>query len=154
MFNRIYPTMCDKQLTTALLSLVSLRRLLKWIPLHTTACKCLRLLGRNLAKQKNSNWVFIFGTFWFDIWLARAWVQETHMGVCVEGAGGDAGVYKRQAHLGHQAIEFIQSNEAEQQWGAMDTVLWVLLVLRITTCSPHSSHLLISLSVSLPRQVS
>lgn len=43
--------------------------MVRWITLHVTARKCLRMVGRSKQSRKTQTVYFIFGTFWFDICL-------------------------------------------------------------------------------------
>lgn len=94
--------------------------MVKWISLHAAARKGLPMLGRSFAKQK-SNCVFYFWAFfWFDIWLVRAWVQETHTGECPRGVL----VYVNGGHI-WGITEFIQAPEQWSRAGVrcMDTTM-------------------------------
>lgn len=75
--------------------MISLRWPVKWIVLHTAACKCSRLLGRKLTKQKNVNWVFflffIFGDF-LVLTSGLAWHRKP---TWERGSKGSAGVCGR-----------------------------------------------------------
>lgn len=117
--------------------------MVKWISLHAAARKGLPMLGRSLAKQK-SNCVFYFWAFfWFDIWLVRAWVQETHTGECPRGVL----VYVNGGHI-WGITEFIQAPEQWSRAGVrcMDTTMHHHL---LTSLLHSSSSLFIDFSLLL-----
>lgn len=116
--------------------------MVKWISLHAAARKGLPMLGRSLAKQK-SNCVFYFWAFfWFDIWLVRAWVQETHTGECPRGVL----VYVNGGHI-WGITEFIQASEQWSRAGVrcMDTTMHHHLLTSLLHSSSSSLFIKFSL---------
>lgn len=101
------------------LYLISQWGLVKWITLHTAACKCWWFQGEKLNKAEKK--VSIFGTCWSDIWLVRARAQETHSGG--GESKGNAGVYKQQEHLGRRRIH-TGTRAVKQSGSRVDTAVY------------------------------